>query len=63
MDSPNERNTMTQYKVNATYTFDIEIMVEADNEEHASITASLQQLGDWTALSQQLDINSVEEIA
>jgi len=54
---------MTQYKVNATYTFDIEIMVEADNKEHASITASLQQLGDWTALSQQLDINLVEEIA
>ena len=53
---------MTQYKVSATYTFDIEIEVEADNPTNASINASLQPLGEWFALSQQLDIENVEEI-
>jgi len=53
---------MTKYKINATYSFDIELEVEAENAEQASITASLQPLGEWYVNAQQLDIDSVEEV-
>lgn len=54
---------MSKYKVSATHTIDLEIEVEGSNEEEARINASIQPLGEWYALSQELFINSADVIA